>query len=349
MNLEKLKKIIEGDNIPQYRIKQINKAIFIDGTTSFLEISNLPLDLRNLLEKEIKILPFKIKTVLISNDKRAIKALLSLEDGNLIETVLISPKPDVWSACISSQVGCSLGCLFCATGKEGFKRNLTVEEITGQILFWRQYIKNNFKNENLKFENIVYMGMGEPFLNWENVKSSIQDLTNPELFAFRNRGISVSTAGIVDKLEDFSTSFPQANLAVSLHFADDTKRNHFMKVNQINNLEKIKLALKKYLARTNRRIFIEYILMDKVNDTKIDALKLAKFLKEISTKKLVHVNLIRYNSIGFGLNPSNPQVTQEFKETLKKAGVTVTIRKSLGSDIAGACGQLAGDKTLDYL
>lgn len=343
MDNKKLADLLIKNNIPSYRLKQIQKAIFFEVQDSFLSISSLPMELRDILEKEIKILPFEIKTVLVSKDNRAIKALLLLEDKNLIETVLISPKPDVWSACISSQVGCALGCLFCATGKGGFKRNLTTDEITSQILFWRQYLKNN-KIEG-SFSNIVYMGMGEPFLNWENVKKSIQELTDPELFAFRNRGIAVSTAGVVDRIEEFMETFPQANLAISLHFADDTKRSQFMKVNKLHDLSKLKEALKNYLAKNNRRIFIEYILMDKVNDTRKDALKLAKFLKEISTAKLLHVNLIRYNSIGFGLNPSPPEATQKFKDILKKEGVTVTIRKSLGTDIAGACGQLAGEKS----
>ncbi|KKP68194.1 MAG: YloN [Candidatus Moranbacteria bacterium GW2011_GWE1_35_17] len=346
MDNKKLEKLILENGIPKYRLSQIQKAILIDAQESFLNISNLPLELRTILNKEIEILPFKIKTLLVSKDERAIKALLVLKDENLIETVLISPKPDVWSACISSQAGCALGCLFCATGKEGFKRDLTVDEITSQVLFWRQYIKNNLapKNENLKFENIVYMGMGEPFLNWENVKESIIELTDPKLFNFRNRGIAVSTAGVVDKIEDFADTFPQANLAISLHFADNAKRSEFMKINKLHDLNKLKLALKNYLSKSNRRIFIEYILMDKVNDTKEDALKLAKFLKEINSAKLLHVNLIRYNSIGFGLNPSSPNTTQKFKDILKKEGVTVTIRKSLGADISGACGQLAGEK-----
>ena len=346
MNNKKLEKLILENNIPKYRLSQIQKAIFVDAQNSFLNISNLPLELRTVLDKEIEILPFKIKTILVSKDNRAIKALLTLGDGNLIETVLISPKPDVWSACISSQVGCALGCLFCATGKSGFKRDLTVDEITSQVLFWRQYIRTNLKttNENLKFENIVYMGMGEPFLNWENVQESILELTDPKLFGFRNRSIAVSTAGIADKIEDFANTFPQANLAISLHFADNTKRSEFMKINKLHDLNKLKLALKNYLLKSNRRVFIEYILMDKVNDSKEDALKLAKFLKEINNDKMLHVNLIRYNSIGFGLNPSSPEITQKFKDTLKKAGVTVTIRKSLGADISGACGQLAGEK-----
>lgn len=343
MDNNNLKELLLKNNVPAYRLGQIQKAILVDAQDSFLNISSLPIELRNILEKEIKILPFEVKTILVSKDNRAIKALLTLEDNNLIETVLISPKPGIWSACISSQVGCALGCLFCATGKGGLKRNLTTDEIVSQILFWRQYLKNN--NIAGDFSNIVYMGMGEPFLNWDCVKESIIELTDPKLFGFRNRSISVSTAGIADKIEDFVNTFPQANLAISLHFADNTKRSEFMKVNKLHDLNKLKEALKNYLAKSNRRIFIEYILMDKINDSKKDALKLAMFLKEINIDKMLHVNLIRYNSIGFGLNPSSPEITQKFKDTLKKEGVTVTIRKSLGADIAGACGQLAGEGT----
>jgi adenine C2-methylase RlmN of 23S rRNA A2503 and tRNA A37 len=326
--------------LPNYRNKQIKKTIFSGEVSSFLDISNIPLDLRIILNDELKIIPFEVSEVLISQDKRAIKALLMLEDKRTIETVLISPKPDTWSACISSQVGCSLGCLFCATGRGGFKRNLTVDEITSQVLFWRRYLKiNKIKGT---FSNIVYMGMGEPFLNWENVKESIKELTNEDLFNFGNRSISVSTAGIPDKIEEFSNEFPQANLALSLHFADDLKRSHFMKVNRQYNLEKLSEVLQKYLIRNKRKVFIEYILLENINDSPSDARNLIKFLRKIGNQKLLHVNLIRYNSIGFGLNPSSREITKKFKFLLEKERVACTIRKSLGEDIQGACGQLAG-------
>lgn len=344
MNIRKLENIIAKNNLPNYRARQIKKAVFDEAKASFLDISNIPLDLRIELNDEIKILPFEIPEVLVSSDKRAIKALLLLEDKRTIETVLISPKPDVWSACISSQVGCSLGCLFCATGRGGFKRNLTIDEITGQVLFWKQYLKTNKIKGS--FSNIVYMGMGEPFLNWENVKESIRELTDENLFGFRNRAISVSTAGIPDKIELFSSEFPQANLAISLHFADDVKRSHFMKVNRQHGLEKLKEVLHKYLEKNKRKIFIEYILLENINDTPKDARNLVKFLRDLEYNKLLHVNLIRYNSIGFGLSPSSREVTKKFKFLLEKERVACTIRKSLGEDIQGACGQLAGDKTL---
>ena len=340
MDIQKLEELILKNKIPSYRINQISKAVFDEAIFSFLDITNLPIGLRILLNDELKILPFEVREVLVSKDKRAIKALLVLKDKRMIETVLISPKPETWSACISSQVGCSLGCLFCATGRGGFKRNLTAEEITGQVLFWKQYLrKNKIKGD---FSNIVYMGMGEPFLNWDNVKDSIYELTDKNLFGFRNRSISVSTAGIPDKIEMFLNEFPQANLAVSLHFADDIKRSHFMKINRQYDLKKLIEALEKYLAKNKRKIFIEYILLENINDTPRDADNLIKFLRQIGNQKLLHVNLIRYNSIGFGLHPSSRETTKRFKFILEKDRIACTIRKSLGEDIQGACGQLAG-------
>lgn len=185
--------------------------------------------------------------------------------------------------------------------------------------------------------------MGEPFLNWENVRKSILELTDKNLFGFRNRAISVSTAGIPDKIEIFAKEFPQANLAISLHFADEIKRSHFMKVNRQHNLQKLKEVLINYLKKNKRKIFIEYILLKNVNDTPADARNLVKFLRSLENNKLLHVNLIRYNSIGFGLEPSSIDTTKRFKFLLEKDRVACTIRKSLGEDIQGACGQLAGN------
>lgn len=342
MDIKKLEELLYRKKTPDYRKKQIIRAVFDEAVPSFLDITNLPLDLRIYLNDELKILPFEVPEVLVSEDKRAIKALLILADKRMIETVLISPKSGQWSACISSQVGCSLGCLFCATGRGGFKRDLKTEEITGQVLFWRQYIKKN--KIKGKFDNVVYMGMGEPFLNWENVKKSIQELTDKDLFGFKNRGISVSTAGIPDKIEKFSSEFPQANLAISLHFADDIKRSHFMKINRQYDLGKLGEVLKKYLTKNKRKIFIEYILLKNINDTPADARNLVKFLRRVGNQKLLHINLIRYNAVDFGLDASSRETTRHFKFLLEKERVSCTIRKSLGEDIEGACGQLAGNR-----
>jgi 23S rRNA (adenine(2503)-C(2))-methyltransferase len=355
MNLEKLEKILKNNNQPEFRLKQIRKAIFTDGVSSFENITTISKELREMLKKELGVLSFSAEKILVSNGKRSIKALLKLKDGNLIETVLISPKPDVWSACISSQVGCPLGCGFCATGRSGFKRNLTAEEITDQVLFWRQYLKklqitndkfqinSKFKIQNSKF-TIVFMGMGEPFLNWEEVSQSLRDLINPELFGFGSRSISISTAGIPEGIEKMAKEFPQINLAVSLHFATDEQRNNFMPINKKYNLSELRNSLRNYFTKCNRKVFIEYILLENINDSLEDARNLIKYLKSIGKLQLLHVNIIRYNSTSEELKSSDAGVAREFKDYLIRNNISATMRKSLGTDIQGACGQLAGKK-----
>lgn len=350
MNVLALERILQVNHQPEFRLKQIQASVYRDGIFSFLEITSLPKYLRELLQKEISILPFTVEKIIKSKRGDSAKALLKLADGNLIETVLISPKPELWSVCISSQVGCQLGCRFCATGAMGFKRNLTAEEITDQVLFWRQHLRK-FRISDLDISacdisNVVYMGMGEPFLNWENVKESLYRLTDENLFGFGARSISVSTSGIPEGIEKFGKEFPQVNLAISLHFADDKMRNEYMPVNRRYKLSELSHALKNYSATHNRKIFIEYVMLDGINDRESDALKLAEFLKSIAKLQLIHVNLIRYNPPAGGqseeLKPSSKIKTQMFKDYLLRNGISATIRKSLGDEIQGACGQLAG-------
>lgn len=340
MELEKLALVLEQKNQPKFRSEQIKKAIYQEGVSSFSEISTLSKDLRESLEKEMKILSFEAKKVLVAKDRKSIKALLELSDGNLIEAVLISPIDGTWSACVSCQVGCAIGCKFCATGKMGLKRNLTAEEITDQILFWHQYLKNS-DNEPKKISSIVYMGMGEPFLNWENVSESLRVLTDKDLFSFGSRSISVSTSGIPEGIEKLAQDFPQVNLALSLHFADDAKRSASMPINRKNDLEVLRESLKKYFEKTKRKVFLEYVMLDKVNDSREDADKLIHFVKSIGKLQLLHVNLIRYNSTDSEFKSSSKERTVEFRDYLVKNRIGVTIRKSLGEEIQGACGQLA--------
>lgn len=338
MNIQKLKEILDAHSQPKFRFDQICKAILQDGISSFSDITTISKDLREILEREMSMLSFESQQVLVSNNKDSIKVLLKLTDGNLIETVLISPKPGDWSACISCQVGCAMGCRFCATGKMGFKRNLTAEEISDQVLFWRQYLKQN--NIAGSFSNIVYMGMGEPFLNWENVSESISNITDARLFGFGSRSISVSTSGIVEGIEKMANEFPQVNLAISLHFPNDKKRDAFMPANKKDNMESLKKALQDYFSKTKRKVFIEYIMLEGFNDTIGDAQELAKYLQSIGSMHLLHVNLIRYNMTSEELKPSSKNKTHLFKETLLKNNINATIRKSLGEEIQGACGQL---------
>ncbi|HBI34363.1 MAG TPA: 23S rRNA (adenine(2503)-C(2))-methyltransferase RlmN [Candidatus Moranbacteria bacterium] len=351
MDIKKLQQFLQENNLPKFRLGQIQKAIFTDGVSSFGEITTLSKDLREKMEKEMRLLSFDVEKVLVAKDGQSIKALLKLSDGELIETVLISPKPEIWSACISCQVGCAMGCRFCATGKMGFKRDLTAEEITDQILFWKQYLKKNssalFGNWKLEIgncdvDNIVYMGMGEPFNNWKNVAESIKVLTDEKLFGFGSRSLSVSTSGIADGIERMANEFPQVNLAISLHFASDEKRDRFMPVNKKDNLENLRQALKKYFQITTRKVFLEYIMLDGINDTALDAKLLADFIYSIGNTHLLHMNLIRYNMTSEDLKPSSKTRTQLFKQELEKHNINATIRKSLGEEIEAACGQLAG-------
>ena len=377
MDSKELGKLLKERDEPKFRLEQIKKAIFQDGVFSFAEISTISKELREALDAEIKILSFVPKKVLAAQDGQSIKALLKLQDGNLIETVLISPKPGFWSACISCQVGCAMGCRFCATGKMGFIRNLTAEEITDQILFWKQYLRKyqiqnrksqinpkskiqnskignchrlggvptrreNLEIGNYDISNVVYMGMGEPFMNWPEVRQSLKDLTDPNLFGFGARSISVSTSGIGEGIENFGKEFPQIKLAISLHFASDEKRSKFMPVNKKYNLQKLKKALQKYFENSSRKFFIEYIMLEGINDSRGDALELVSFLKSIGKPQLLHINLIRYNTTSEDLRPSSGNATQKFKNYLLQNNINATIRKNLGSEIQGACGQLAG-------
>lgn len=339
MNLEKLEKFLEKNNQPKFRLIQIKKAVFRDGIYSFSEISTIPKDFQKKLKKEIKILSFDVEKILVSKDRRSAKALLKLQDGNNIETVLISPKPSKWSSCISVQVGCPLGCLFCLSGKMGFKRNLTAEEITDQVLFWKQYLK---KNKNSTISNIVFMGMGEPFLNWEEVKESLKDLTDKNLFGFGSRSISVSTAGIPEGISKLAEEFPQINLAISLHFVDAEKRKIYMPIARKHDLGELKKAIENYFLKCNRKIFIEYIMLQGINDNQEDLFKLVSYLKSFRKNYLLHVNLISYNSTSKEFQASDKNKIHNLKNLLLQNKINCTIRKSLGGEIAGACGQLAG-------
>jgi 23S rRNA (adenine2503-C2)-methyltransferase len=379
MNLEKLEKFLEENGQPKFRLEQIRKAIFEDGVSTLSEISTLSRDLREKLEKEIKVLSFDVEKVLVSKDKQSVKALFKIpchseraervEESNTssetrsfaeadqddkyyyIESVLISPKPGDWSACISVQVGCPLGCLFCATGKMGFRRNLTAEEIADQVLFWKQYMKAQSEKLTLPIgrqeaknilSDIVFMGMGEPFLNWENVKDALNNLISKDLFNFASRSISVSTAGIPDGIRKLAEEFPQVNLAISLHFGDAEKRKKYMPIAKKYDLSEIKKAIDDYFSKTNRKVFLEYLMLDGINDNQGDLEKLIEFIKSIEKNYLLHVNLISYNSTSDEFNSSSNNKIHNFKNELLQNKINCTIRKSLGDEIAGACGQLAG-------
>lgn len=329
MNLSKLEEILKSE--PAFRLKQARKATFFDLIEDWSEATTLSKDLRETLQKKV---PFEIKgKMLVSKDKRTIKARLILDDGLTIETVLMKHTDKRNTVCVSSQVGCPLGCLFCVTGAMGFKRNLNASEIVEQALFFARYLKK--KDE--KITNVVFMGMGEPFLNWENVKEAIEILNDDNCFGIGARKISVSTAGITEGIEKLAQDFPQINLAISLHAPDDKLRGELMPVNKKYSIAKILKSVDEYIEKTNRKVMFEYVMLKGINDSEEQAKKLSRLLK----RPLYMVNLIAYNPNGrFESSPS--EKIKKFKAILEKAGIFATQRYRFGTDIEAACGQLAG-------
>lgn len=339
--MKNLNKFLEDRGEKKFRIKQIMESVYKNSVIDFSDMSFLSSDLKKELEENIKILDFIVLKIIGKVEDNFLKALLKLDDGSLIETVLISPKPETWSCCISSQVGCPCNCSFCATGKMGFIRNLTDKEIYDQILFWNNFIKNNELIESKRVDSIVYMGMGEPFLNYKNVKDSLEFLTNEEYFNFGNRSISISTIGIKDRLPVFSQEFPQINLAISLHFSSDEKRFKYMPYTKGTNLRDLKNFLDKRLLKNKRKVFLEYIMIKDINDTREDLKNLINFIKSINNYYLLHINLIPCNNNDLGFIPSDQENIFSFKKSLDKHNINATIRKSLGEEYNSACGQLA--------
>ena len=336
MNFERVKQYIKDAGLPNFRIAQVQEAVFKRGISSWNEASNLPADLRAKLTQEQPILSFKVSKIVVSRQDRTAKALLTLNDGLQIETVLLKPQ-DTWSVCVSSQVGCALHCSFCSTGKMGFKRDLTQEEITDQVLMWYQYIRKEKLGERIS--SVVFMGMGEPLLNYLNVVKAAHDLSNPDCLNIGARHISVSTSGIADKLHKLAVDLPQANLAISLHNADNAERSKLMPVNRKYDLDELKKALEEYIAMTGRQVFLEYSVLENVNSRPEHIRKLADWIYSIKDNYLLHVNLIACN-LGRG-EKTDERVVKNFAAGLKAMGIGVTIRKSMGNDILAACGQLA--------
>lgn len=328
------------DKEPKYRLEQAKRALFHDLIKNWQEAMILPLSLREELNKECSI-EISAKTF-ISKDKDTIKILLTLKDDLNIEAVLMRHKDKRNTICVSSQVGCPLNCSFCATGKMGFKRNLEISEIIEQVLFFARYLKQIGE----KVTNIVFMGMGEPFLNYQNIIEAIKILNDKEGFNLGARHFSISTVGIVEGIEKLAKEKLQINLAVSLHAPNDELRSKLMPINKKYPIEKILNSIDDYIKKTRRRVMFEYIMINNLNDSEEHAQALAKLMK----KPLYFVNLISYNfthqSLGegepTGIFKSSPSLRiKKFKEILEKEGVMVTQRYRFGQGIEAACGQLA--------
>jgi 23S rRNA (adenine2503-C2)-methyltransferase len=332
-SVQELKDFLTAHGEPAFRSKQIQEWIWKKSAHGFKQMSNLPLVLRQLLEEH-----FSFYSLSLFKEQRSadgtVKSAFQLHDGNLIEGVLI-PADDRMTACVSSQVGCSLTCKFCATGYMDRKRNLDAAEIYDQVVLIRRQAETYYQTS---LSNIVYMGMGEPLLNYSNVMESIAYITSEQGLGMAPKRITVSTAGIAKMIRKLGEDEVRFNLALSLHAANDAKRNQIMPINESNSLINLKEALQFFYQKTGIRITYEYIVFSNFNDSLDDARELAEFTKHTPCK----VNIIEYNPIREAsyANASQERLEQ-FAAYLENKGVLVNIRRSRGKDIDAACGQLA--------
>lgn len=315
--------------IESYRAQQIKKWIYIHQKDSFEDMTNIGKEMRLMLSDFFVISRLKKEKVLASDDGSK-KYLFKTDDDNYIESVLI-PEKQHYTLCISTQAGCAQGCRFCVTGKGGFKRNLTKGEIIGQV---RDIIK---ESPELKISNIVLMGMGEPLANYQNVLSALKTVMDSGWgLGFSSRKVTLSTSGMVPMITKLGSDI-DVNLAVSLNAADNKTRSFIMPINDRYSIDELMEACKKYPLKPRRRITFEYILIKDINDSLSDAKKLAKMLKPIKSK----INLIPFNEHkGCDFKRPDESAVLSFQDVLIKQGLTVIIRKSKGSDIMAACGQL---------
>lgn len=327
-NLDDLKEELKSMGEKPFRAEQIFKWLYQEKVTSFDEMLNLSLELREKLKQNYTICDFNILRKLESKDG-TIKYLFDVLDDNAIETVLMSYHHG-YSVCVSTQIGCKMGCKFCASTGIKFIRSLTAGEIVEQIIKIEQ-------DTGVKVSNVVFMGIGEPLDNYENVIKAIRILNNPKGLNIGARHISVSTSGLVPMIYKLAEENIQCTLSISLHATTDEKRSSMMPVNKLYNIEQLIQACKDYIKVTNRRISFEYALAKDNNDNLEDAAKLVKLLKGMNC----HVNLIPINKIENGkFDKSTNENIMKFRDYLNDHGIVATIRRELGSDIDAACGQL---------
>lgn len=319
-----------------FKAKQIYDWIWVKSCTDFDQMTNLSVGLRELLKEKFVIHNVTVEEQQISRDL-TIKSKFQLHDGHFIEGVLI-PADDRMTACVSSQVGCSLSCKFCATGYMDRVRNLDAAEIYDQVVLINRQAERNYERH---LSNIVFMGMGEPLLNYANVLAGIEKITSDKGLGMSPRRITVSTAGIAKMIKKLADDDVKFNLALSLHAANDEKRNKIMPINETNTLDVLAEALTYFHKKTGTRVTYEYIVFNDFNDTIQDAEELYQFAQHVPCK----INIIEYNPISFSdFTNTDKDKLDVFQEYLEKKGVIVNIRRSRGKDIDAACGQLVVKK-----
>ena len=333
VSLDELKAFMVEHGEKPFRAKQIQEWLWKNTAGTFEQMNNISLGTRELLAKHFVINGVQVHSSQLSSDG-TIKSAFRLHDGNLVEGVLI-PHDTRMTACISSQVGCSLTCKFCATGYMDRKRNLDAAEIYDQVVRIREQAEAQY---GTPLTNIVYMGMGEPLLNYANVVESVRRITAPDGLNMAPRRITISTAGIAKMIKKLADDEVKANLALSLHAPNDAKRNEIMPINEANSLAALKEALQYYHEKTGRKVTYEYIVFENFNDSLQDAAELHAISKWLPCK----VNLIEYNPIeNAAYQNAEADKIVAFHKYLADRGVQTNIRRSRGKDIDAACGQLA--------
>jgi len=334
LELNELKIFFTENGEKAFRAKQVFEWLWKKQATTFDEMTNLSVSTRELLNTHFEINAVTIAEKQISSD-RTIKNAFRLHDGKITEGVLI-PTPKRMTACISSQVGCSLTCAFCATGKLDRLRNIDAEEIFDQVALIKKQAEKHY---NTPLSNIVYMGMGEPLLNYNNVLKSVELITSPDGLGMSPKRITVSTAGIAKLIKKLGDDEVKFNLALSLHAANDAKRSEIMPINDQNSLDSLKEALAYFYDKTGTRVTFEYIIFKDFNDSLEDAKELAEFCKVVPCK----INIIEYNPIDDAkFEKADNEKTDKFAAFLENTfNLIVNVRRSRGKDIDAACGQLA--------
>lgn len=334
LNLPALQEYFGSIEEKPFRAKQVYEWLWLKHATSFNAMTNLSKDLRNKLEEHFTLPAVTVDATQNSSDG-TIKNRFKLHDGHLVEGVLI-PTDTRQTACVSSQVGCSLSCKFCATGYMDRKRNLDFDEIFDEVAWLN---KQALESSGKKLTNIVYMGMGEPLLNYRNVLLSIERITSPDGLGMSPKRITVSTAGVSKMIRQLGDDQVKFNLALSLHAANDAKRSEIMPINDTNNLQVLIEALNYFYKCTQNQISFEYILFKDFNDSLKDADELIKIYRQVPADL---INIIEYNPISHAkFQKPDEEVADAFMEYLGKHRVNARLRRSRGKDIDAACGQLA--------